>query len=92
MFYSSVIRSVLEYSCQRFHRSSHGYLSDELERIQRRAMRIIYPDFTYKEALDAAGIDTLFDRRSSLCLKLFNDITSNTKLAVISRATSSLCA
>ena len=37
-FYYSVIRSVLEFSCQLFHRSLPKYLSDDIERIQRRAM------------------------------------------------------
>ena len=41
-FYFSVIRSVLEFSCQLFHRSLTKYLSDDIERIQRRAMRIIF--------------------------------------------------
>ena len=35
LFYCSVIRSVLEYSCQLFHSSLPGYLSVDLERIQR---------------------------------------------------------
>ena len=37
-FYYSVIRSVLEFSCHLFHRSLPKYLSDDIERIQRRAM------------------------------------------------------
>ena len=44
MFYCSVIRSVLEFSCQLFHSSLPNYLSDELERIQRRTMHIIFPN------------------------------------------------
>ncbi|XP_068757749.1 uncharacterized protein [Montipora capricornis] len=37
-FHYSVIRLVLEFSCQLFHRSLPKYLSDDIERIQRRAM------------------------------------------------------
>ena len=43
-FYCSAIRSLLEYSCQLFHRSLPNYLSNELESIQRRAMRNILPE------------------------------------------------
>ena len=67
-FYYSVIRSVLEFSCQLFHRSLPKYLSDDIERIQRRAMRIIFPNLSYCEALNKAGIPTLSERRESLSL------------------------
>lgn len=43
-FYCSVIRSVLEYSCQLFHSSLPSYLSDKLGHIQRCALCIIFPD------------------------------------------------
>ena len=66
-FYRSVIRSVLEYSCQLFHRNlpiiKKLPIPDEVERIQRRAMRIVFPDLKYIDALDKAGIPTLFTRR-----------------------------
>ena len=44
LFYCSAIRSVLEYTCMLFHRSLPRYLSEDLERIQKRAMGIILPD------------------------------------------------
>ena len=61
---------MLEFSCQLFHRSLPKYLSDDIERIQRRALRIIFPSLSYCEAIDKAGIPTL-------SIKLFNDIVSN---------------
>ena len=76
-FYYSVIRSVLEFSCQLFHRSLPKYLSDDIERIQRRAMRIIFPSLSYCEAMDKAGIPTLSERRESLSIKLLEDIVGN---------------
>ena len=76
-FYYSVIRSILEFSCQLFHRSLPKYLSDDIERIQRRAMRIIFPSLSYCEAMDKAGIPTLSERRESLSIKLFEDIVGN---------------
>ena len=53
------------------------------ERIQRRAMRIVYPDLKYGEALAKADITTLHSRRKLLSRKLFNDIANdkNHKLA-----------
>jgi hypothetical protein len=61
-----VIRSVLEHACQVFHRSLPDYLSTQIEAIQRRAMRTIYPDLNYAEALEAADLVTLFARRDKL--------------------------
>ena len=72
-FYCSVIRSVLEFSCQLFHCSLPKYLSDEIECIQRRAMRIICPSLSYCEALNKAGIVTLSKRCESFAIKLFED-------------------
>ncbi|RMX37904.1 hypothetical protein pdam_00007045, partial [Pocillopora damicornis] len=76
-------RSVLEYACQVFHSSLPYYLSEELERIQKRALRIIFPYASYNSALKEAGIPSLYDRRASLSSDLFNDIVLdiNHKLA-----------
>ena len=54
--YIALIRSILEYSCEVWHSSISCYLSDKLEKIQKRALRIIYPEQTYKDALLLAGI------------------------------------
>ena len=43
------------------------YLSDSLERIQKRALVIISPGSTYSEALNLASISTFQDRRSAAC-------------------------
>ena len=74
LFYCSVIRSVLEYACQVFHCNLPLYLSDEIERIQRRALRIIFPACSYREGLVKAGLPFLYDRRSQLCKELFSNI------------------
>ena len=39
-FYCSCIRSVLEYACQLFHSALPQYLAKDIERIQKRALRI----------------------------------------------------
>ena len=74
---------MLEYACQVFHRSLPSCLSDEIEGIQRRAMRTVFPDCKYSVALERAGIPTLSARRESLCLDLFSNIVQdkNHKLA-----------
>ena len=73
-FYCSVFRSILEYACQVFHCNLLLYLSEEIERIQRRALCIIFPDCSYSEGLAKAGLTTLYDRRSTLCKELLSDI------------------
>ena len=75
-FYCSVIRSILEYAGQVFHCNLPLYLSEEIERIQRRAFRIIFPDCSYSEGSAKAGLTTLYDRSSALCKELFSDINT----------------
>ena len=47
-FYCTVIIPVLEYCSPIFHHSLPDYLSDDLERVQKRALSIIAPDKSYK--------------------------------------------
>ena len=42
------------------------YLSDELKRLQRRALRINYPNLGYAEALQKVSFATLYTRRKEL--------------------------
>ena len=72
--YKTQIRPVLEYACQCWHPGLTRGLSDMIESVQRRALRIAYPDCSYREALHKCGIDTLQCRRSDLCQKYFNKI------------------
>ena len=37
-----------------------------MERMQKRALRIVYPDWPYSKALEAADIDSLYERRQAL--------------------------
>jgi hypothetical protein len=47
-----------------------GILSDKLETIQKRSLKIIFPSAeTYLEALQLAGTDNLADRRIIICKK-----------------------
>ena len=74
LFYTTCIRPVLEYACPVFHNALPQYLSNSLERLQKRALRIIYPDLSYAEALVAAGITSLYERRQVLSETLFDQI------------------
>ena len=64
--YSALIRSILEYCCEVWNYAIPRYLPDELERVQRRAMRIIFPGHSYDEALQLANCTRLSDRRNEI--------------------------
>ncbi len=73
--FTSMIRSVLEYACEIWHPGLTKQLSDTIEHLQKRAMKICYPDLDYAIALSEAGLETLYDRREARCRKFFQDIT-----------------
>ena len=64
-FYTSVIRTVLEYACPVWHSSLTTGQSDMLESPQKRALRIIYY-IDYHSSLFLAELDTLYSRREHL--------------------------
>ena len=74
LFYVTCIRPALEYASPVFHRSLPNYISEDLERIQRRALRIIYPDLSYSVALVTAGLPKLHQRREKISTDLFDEI------------------
>ena len=76
-FYVTCIRPVIEYACEAFHDSLPQYLSNDLERLQKRAFRIIFPELHYQEVLESFNILSLHDRRVKLTTKLFNEIMNN---------------
>ena len=66
--YRALIRSVLEYAAPVWS-GLPVYLSEVLEAVQRRAMRIIYPYADYNTALCSAELGSLADRRDAICAK-----------------------
>ena len=48
--------------------------SDPIESIQRRALRIIFPNSSYQQAVDQANLTSLADRRIFICKKLMADM------------------
>ena len=77
--YTTIIRPVLEYACQVWH-NIQQYLSEEIEKIQKRAFRIILPIQKYDEALTKTNIMSLRNRREKLCEQFFETNISNEKL------------
>ena len=57
-FYSMVIRPVLEYCSPIFHHILPEYLSEDLERFQKRGLFIISPEESYNQCLDSFGLRT----------------------------------
>jgi hypothetical protein len=66
----------MEFSCQVFHFALPSYLSNSLERVQKRVLSIIYPLTGYADCLQKSSIKSLSDRRVDACEKLFNEITT----------------
>jgi hypothetical protein len=66
----------MEFSCQVFHFALPSYLSNALERVQKRVLSITYPLTGYADCLQKSGIKPLSDRRVDACEKLFNEITT----------------
>ena len=77
-FYTTCIRPVAEYACPVFHTALPQYLSDQLERLQKRALRIISTnDLSYRQALEVFTIPTLYDRREAIGNSTFQEISNN---------------
>ena len=67
----------MEYACLVFNDSLPIYLEENLEKLQKRALRIIYPGLSYAEALFDAGVEYLFERRQFLTTKLFKEVLND---------------
>jgi len=92
LFYITCIRSILEYACPVFHRALPGYLSEDLERLQKPALRIIYSSMSYNQALQFPGMPTLFKSREEISSKLFNKVLGDPELIkLFSKEESGFC-
>ena len=77
LFFCTCVRLILEYASPVFHYSLPSYLSNDIERIQRRALKITYPSLSYQEALVKSGLQNLHNRRDILCRKTFKNIVED---------------
>ena len=71
--YTYNIRLVLEYAAQVW-QDIPAYLFDAIESLQRGALRIIFPNSSYQQAVDQANLTSLADRRIFICKKLMADM------------------
>ena len=79
-FYCTCVRPLLE-CAPVFHHALPSYLSEDLERIQKRALNVISPGHSYCDTLACLGLKTLRSRRQSLCLKFFQSILSDKRFS-----------
>ena len=70
LFYITCIRFILEYSSHVSYRALPNCLSEELERLQKRAMKIIHPELSYAKALELSGFLTLYENKRDNCGKV----------------------
>ena len=71
LIYILYIRSIIEQSCQIWHSSLTQEDSDNLERVQKTALKTILGNdyISYEDALSETDLSTLSERRDALCLK-----------------------
>ena len=74
--YLSLVRPLLEYAVAVWHPGLPLDLSSDLERIQKRALKIIAPELSYDQCLADLKIDPLSERRENTCSRLFHDMQS----------------
>jgi hypothetical protein len=74
LIYCAINRSVLEYVCAVWHCKLAAEQSNDLERVQKRCMRIIYPQLSYSEALFVSELERLDLRRERITRDLFIDM------------------
>jgi hypothetical protein len=81
IFYVAVIRPTLEYGAQVWNGGITKEQSNEIERIQKRAMKIIYKEDDYDKVLRIAKIESLEKRRDRMCIELIKEMSNpNRKL------------
>ena len=77
LFYCTCIRSVLSYAVPVFYYSLPLYLKTELERVQKRALAIIFPGIDYSDALVSAELPSIERYNENICKKTFNSILND---------------
>ena len=65
--YVSVIRPVTEYACPAWHTNLPKYLSDNIELINKKCLKTIFPCSQYEYILQMVNLPTLHRRRDELC-------------------------
>ena len=79
LVYCSIIRSVLEYASPAWAGLTQ-YLSDQIESIQKRALKIIFPSLCYDDALKKSCLILLRQRREDACITFLKRSYSSSDL------------
>ena len=74
--YVSVVRPVVEYACPVWQSNLSKYLSDNMEIIQKRCLKTIFPGYQYENILQMVNLPTLHRRRDELCRAYFAKMKS----------------
>ena len=68
--YCALVRPILEFACVIYHCMATKEQADEIERLQRNILKVIYGvNVSYSVALERSGISRLDERRDELVLK-----------------------
>ena len=70
LFYVTCIRSVIDYGIPVIYYSQPKYLGSELERLKKRAVRIICSNTNYEDTLITCGLELLSVHHEYICTKL----------------------
>ena len=83
LIYYGYVRNRMEQSSTVWHSSLTGENNDDLERIQKTALKIILKNEYngYKKSLKKLDMETLSERRKELCLKFAIKCTKNEKMS-----------
>ena len=72
--YCAIIRSILKYASLVWHAGLTKAQSNDIEGVQKRCLRIIYPELSYNEALFVTGLEALAERREKAMRPTFANI------------------
>ena len=76
-FYIACVRFVIDYAAQVFHHTLPAYLSQELERVQTRAMRILCPGIEYQQGLEFTSLPKVTEHHHNICTRTFKCVMSD---------------
>ena len=80
--YTLFVRSLLEQSATVWHSSLTEENKNDLERVQKTALKVILAEkyLSYSHALNLLDLDSLSDRREQLCLSFAQKCTKNPRM------------
>ena len=77
LFCITYVLSVIDYAAPVFHHALPAHLSQELEHVQKRAMRNICPGIEYQQALAIMSLPTVAEHHHNICTRTFESIMSD---------------